>query len=130
MLFIIALVILILILILSKRENFEEPNRINLYDNYQYTDPHIYFGNMILDTKVNMKTYDIQARPGGVIKLYGIYGGDTVASSVATGVAGFGSVYTDQLYLYPKMELLAKSTGEHVVGVVDIPVKRVLIVSQ
>lgn len=98
------------------------------------------------DLKINLKSYDINV-PKGNVQIWAIYPDEQVASSSATGVSGYGDAYTDTLPWNGSgpapvgqsstTNALAANTkyrkvvevksGEHVTGMLDFPVKRILL---
>lgn len=132
---------------------------VKLYENFTFSGPSSYesaVGTFIrkgpgyqkLDLKINLKSFDINVIKGNV-QLWAIYPDESVASSSATGVSGFGDAYSDTLpwnsltkpsrppssetNAYRAIDstkyrkIVEVTSGNHVTGMVDFPVKRILL---
>jgi len=123
----IALLIIFFILIFYKyKENLEEPketeNWIRLYETFTLksnppdarwwefnSNDRAYFKK---DLKLNLKSYDIKVKSGRV-QLWAIYPNETIASSSALGISGYGDVYNDS------MPLLKEKNNKVLIGTLD-----------
>lgn len=107
-------VVLVALLMFSLKETFESykpesaDNWIRLYETFTFapsppdsrwweftTDKKAYLKK---DLKMQLKSYDIKVRKGRV-QLWAVYPGETLASSNALGVSGYGNAYTDAMPL-------------------------------
>jgi hypothetical protein len=105
-------IILTIMLLYRYNENFEEPtdsdNWIRLYETFTLkpnppdarwwefkSNGRAYFKK---DLKLTLKSYDIKVKRGRV-QLWAIYPGETIASSSALGVSGYGDAYNDAMPL-------------------------------
>jgi hypothetical protein len=138
--YIFGLVVVILIIILtilltnSDKEPLVQDSWAYLYENYNRTRD---IGTWEWDStksryvkqdiKIQLKSYDIGVSKGNV-QMWALYSDDQVASSMATGVSGFGNAYTDTYYAAtPKYKKIVDvKSGERVVGTIDFPVKRII----